>query len=1057
MSSPHPSFVSGSTSDNPYITHLPSKHKSSVNSGVGYAPTEDIWRPKVGSGKSKSNFRLPRTKQHKKIRKSIVHATEIDMAATVRNDVLNKQFADCGVHIYPSTKTGSVKKALNGTYKELSGLRALEKDARKSCRWIKQDNKMSSSTAGTRGTCSSAKPVFGVSLDLSFSRNPSHDGVPLPAFFRHCIDYIEEYGLGSEGIYRVPGVNSQVQSLLTAIDNGEEFPYITPTSATFYQHQQQTHGRSNVRANSSPFVNLSGHDSIGRHKPLLTGVSDCKKLTSASHARLNTDGRSNSVIMSLTYPLIPHDPAVVASVVKHFLRNLPEPILTTRLLNSIESVPTDSPSAYHAIAKFIHSELPLSHRFLLAWMLQHITHIMDRSGENHMTLDNIIIVLSPCLRISHRLLAVLLSPAPSDLRIDFTEFGPPFPSPDTEVTKVDPSMRHWLFPHLVYQLRSYRPPLRSVPDLELPETDTELESELKKQESLLFHLHDQIGRGEATPEKEALLWETQHLVTELRRRKNLRDPETIRAELFRQQAQLDRLHKAIATETIYSGASQLSDPNASMQTIASSGMFPQSHRSSAEKPHKRSINPDELWEVQRQVTMLKRRLKRQEKLCSQQTNAPVSGSCATTCSTICGPIQLSIPTLSELDEEEVLNLTPRKLPTETPCNAATAHDLAVPTQMSLPDATLENPPVTSLPLADLSVRHRSPSLSRRMIQLDLDSETTKPEDLSQPMDIPDNEKLSSKQHLEVVELAESAHTEEKDDLNLAPNREEAVSVKTDQSQKEFGGDGLILRANNARSSAEPPSYSLSPGRTAQATAAVAEHQVARQMAFYTIRKQELQAIQTDLRARSWSENAEIHRILSCINHLLDTGDERLRQVYDAHFTSGHISSSQHFPALLNRSWVQMAMRLSADDCWSDKKELPLPVDGLTFSESLDLASSTSTDSQAVTYSRLNDREESLSGYSHEFGLAKELQACAPDNHSADDESEECEVELAKTLFQLTLDNARLEQLNVRYLEGIQAERNRCADLKVLLKLRANGRPVIVADHHGYTLGRSSQK
>ncbi|VDP32332.1 unnamed protein product [Schistosoma margrebowiei] len=40
-------------------------------------------------------------------------------------------------------------------------------------------------------------------LDIACNRNPSHDGIVLPAFFRHCIDYIEQYGLSSEGIYRV--------------------------------------------------------------------------------------------------------------------------------------------------------------------------------------------------------------------------------------------------------------------------------------------------------------------------------------------------------------------------------------------------------------------------------------------------------------------------------------------------------------------------------------------------------------------------------------------------------------------------------------------------------------------------------------------------------------------------------------------------------------------------------------------------------------------------------------------------------------------------------------
>ena len=36
--------------------------------------------------------------------------------------------------------------------------------------------------------------VFGVPLSVAVERNPSHDGIPLPAVVRECIDYISEYG-----------------------------------------------------------------------------------------------------------------------------------------------------------------------------------------------------------------------------------------------------------------------------------------------------------------------------------------------------------------------------------------------------------------------------------------------------------------------------------------------------------------------------------------------------------------------------------------------------------------------------------------------------------------------------------------------------------------------------------------------------------------------------------------------------------------------------------------------------------------------------------------------
>lgn len=98
----------------------------------------------------------------------------------------------------------------------------------------------------------------------------------------------------------------------------------------------------------------------------------------------------------------------------------------------------------------------------------------------------------------------------TDVHIDLSVIDPSLPQIDLEHTDVDPSTWHWLFPHPSYLLRPYRPPLRPGPDLELPETNEELELELHKQESLLYHLHEEIGRGDTSAEKEAFLWEVSH-------------------------------------------------------------------------------------------------------------------------------------------------------------------------------------------------------------------------------------------------------------------------------------------------------------------------------------------------------------------------------------------------------------------------------------------------------------------------------------------------------------------------------------------------------------------
>ena len=57
--------------------------------------------------------------------------------------------------------------------------------------------------------------------------------------------------------------------------------------------------------------------------------------------------------------------------------------------------------------------------------------------------------------------------------------------------------------------------------LTLPETEAEIEEEIRKQESLLADLHLQISSGAASKKTEEQIWEQQRIVTQLKR--NLRN------------------------------------------------------------------------------------------------------------------------------------------------------------------------------------------------------------------------------------------------------------------------------------------------------------------------------------------------------------------------------------------------------------------------------------------------------------------------------------------------------------------------------------------------------
>ncbi|XP_015521319.2 ralA-binding protein 1 isoform X3 [Neodiprion lecontei] len=57
------------------------------------------------------------------------------------------------------------------------------------------------------------QPIFGVALQMAVERGRCHDGVELPLVVRNCIDYIEEYGMTVDGLYKVSAVKSKVQHL----------------------------------------------------------------------------------------------------------------------------------------------------------------------------------------------------------------------------------------------------------------------------------------------------------------------------------------------------------------------------------------------------------------------------------------------------------------------------------------------------------------------------------------------------------------------------------------------------------------------------------------------------------------------------------------------------------------------------------------------------------------------------------------------------------------------------------------------------------------------------
>ncbi|KAI9269087.1 Rho GTPase activation protein [Phascolomyces articulosus] len=192
------------------------------------------------------------------------------------------------------------------------------------------------------------KSLFGASLEVALieygSRTPSRLFIPEPIY--RCVHEIIRRGLHVEGIFRLSGAASEVEQLCQAFEN----------SYSMQHHQQHpTH-----------------HDNY--------------------HLRYNNN---NNVILDLSN----HDIHAIASVMKKYLRCLPEPTI---------------PAAYHhqfiqhadqmGILADLVISLPRAHFHLISFIIELASHIQQYQYINMMNPEALAVVLAPvCTGLDHRL------------------------------------------------------------------------------------------------------------------------------------------------------------------------------------------------------------------------------------------------------------------------------------------------------------------------------------------------------------------------------------------------------------------------------------------------------------------------------------------------------------------------------------------------------------------------------------------------------------------------------------------------------------------------------
>uniref|UniRef100_A0A1I8JUX7 Rho-GAP domain-containing protein n=1 Tax=Anopheles funestus TaxID=62324 RepID=A0A1I8JUX7_ANOFN len=180
------------------------------------------------------------------------------------------------------------------------------------------------------------------------------------------------------------------------------------------------------------------------------------------------------------------DVPIACGLLKMFLRELPEPILTTDLSSRFEEVASHSQvSQQEQELVCLVEQLPSCNRTLLSWMFMHVDAVTQNEDFTKMNAQNIAMLLSPTLQMSHRLFVAILCHC-STLFADTS-------------------------------LHKYVPPLTaSSPNL--PETPDEISLELRKQESLLAQIHAEMNAGFVTKKREEQLWEVQRIITQLKRK-----------------------------------------------------------------------------------------------------------------------------------------------------------------------------------------------------------------------------------------------------------------------------------------------------------------------------------------------------------------------------------------------------------------------------------------------------------------------------------------------------------------------------------------------------------
>eukprot|EP01137_Pigoraptor_chileana_P003889 Opistho-2@44759 len=262
-----------------------------------------------------------------------------------------------------------------------------------------------------------ADGLFGVELSLLIAQEMGL----LPEVLTACVSYIEEKGLKTVGIYRMPADQSAVDRLKVqfcislAVRTGRPMPVVgsprSPRNAHGSDNEsdgassdsQRERNNSNI-SNSSINAN-SGNTGSSNNVNAVNGTANTGSVTKLAIEGASSQQPSFEIPKgpsAVTIDAMPTDPHVTSACLLQFLMQLPNPLLTFELYDRFigtEAVKNDR-DRLEAVTQLLKT-LPASHFKATRFVMEHLCRVARKSRSNKMSAEKLAAVFAPVILRPH--------------------------------------------------------------------------------------------------------------------------------------------------------------------------------------------------------------------------------------------------------------------------------------------------------------------------------------------------------------------------------------------------------------------------------------------------------------------------------------------------------------------------------------------------------------------------------------------------------------------------------------------------------------------------------